>query len=80
MFSNSLLTIPKTENVGRITIGSIILSVIILTISEWINRTEGYGFKKQSGHKFVRWLVYSTITLMILELAGQGQGFIYFQF
>jgi hypothetical protein len=80
MFSNSLLTIPKIENVGKITIGSIILSVVILTIGEWVNRTAEYGFKKQSGHKFVRWLGYSIITLMILELAGQEQSFIYFQF
>jgi D-alanyl-lipoteichoic acid acyltransferase DltB (MBOAT superfamily) len=80
MFSTSLLTIPKIEDVGKITVGSIILSVIILTIGEWVNRTEEYGFKKQSRHKFVRWLVYSIITIMILELVGQGQGFIYFQF
>jgi D-alanyl-lipoteichoic acid acyltransferase DltB (MBOAT superfamily) len=80
IFSDSFLMMPKIENVGKLIIGSIILSIIILIVSEWVNRREEYGFKKQSKHKFVRWLVYSIITMMILELAGQEQGFIYFQF
>jgi D-alanyl-lipoteichoic acid acyltransferase DltB (MBOAT superfamily) len=80
IFSCSLFTVPKIESVSRIAIGSIPLSILILTICEWVNRREEYGFKKQSKHKFVRWLAYTIITMMILELAGQGQGFIYFQF
>jgi D-alanyl-lipoteichoic acid acyltransferase DltB (MBOAT superfamily) len=80
MFSNSNFTMPKIENVGKIVIGSIVLSIPILIIVEWINRKEEYGFKKQSKHKVLRWLIYIIITLMILELAGQQQDFIYFQF
>jgi D-alanyl-lipoteichoic acid acyltransferase DltB (MBOAT superfamily) len=80
IFSGSLLTIPKIENVGKMAIGSITLSIPILILGEWVNRREEYGFKIQSRHKIVRWLAYTAITMIILELAGLGQGFIYFQF
>jgi D-alanyl-lipoteichoic acid acyltransferase DltB (MBOAT superfamily) len=80
MFSDSFLAMPRIENISKINIGSIILSTIVLTISEWLNRGEEYGFKRQSKYKLIRWMVYSIITMMILELEGQEQGFIYFQF
>ncbi|MDR1472935.1 MAG: hypothetical protein LBS75_10490 [Synergistaceae bacterium] len=80
MFSDSFLRMPKIESFGELATGSIILSVIILIINEWVNRREEYGFKIQSRYKAARWLVYSVITLMTLELTGLGQGFIYFQF
>jgi uncharacterized membrane protein len=80
ILSDSFLTMPKIENVGKITIGSILLSTIILIIVEWVNRREEYGFKRQSKYKLVRWIVYGIIAMMILELVGEGQGFIYFQF
>jgi quinol-cytochrome oxidoreductase complex cytochrome b subunit len=80
IFSGSFLNVPNIENISRIGIGSIFLSIPVLIIIEWINRKEEYSSKKQSKYKTVRWLIYSIITLMILELAGQEQGFIYFQF
>jgi hypothetical protein len=80
MCSISILAMPKTEEVGRIAIGSIVLSIFILITVEWINRKEEYGFKRQSKRKVFRWLTYSIIALMIIELMGQQQGFIYFQF
>jgi hypothetical protein len=80
ILSDSFLTMPRIENVSKITIGSIPLSTIILIIVEWVNRREEYGFKRQSKYKLVRWIVYGIIVMVILELAGEGQGFIYFQF
>jgi hypothetical protein len=80
LFSASVLSIPKIANVGRFARGSIVLSILVLIAVEWINRNEEYGFRRQSKHKVLRWLVYISITMMILELSGQGQGFIYFQF
>jgi D-alanyl-lipoteichoic acid acyltransferase DltB (MBOAT superfamily) len=78
MFSNSNFAIP--DGVGRLALGSAVLSILILIIVEWINRKEEYGFRRQSKYKAVRWLVYIIITMMILELARQQQDFIYFQF
>jgi D-alanyl-lipoteichoic acid acyltransferase DltB (MBOAT superfamily) len=80
MFSISFLSMPSAESLGRRTIGVMLLSTIVLIIGEWVNRKEEYGFKRQSKHKLVRWIVYSVITMAILELSGQGQGFVYFQF
>jgi D-alanyl-lipoteichoic acid acyltransferase DltB (MBOAT superfamily) len=78
MFFDSSVSMPTSESLGRLTIG--VLSIIILIIGEWVNRKEEYGFKRQSKHKLVRWIVYSVIGMTILELSGQGQGFVYFQF
>jgi D-alanyl-lipoteichoic acid acyltransferase DltB (MBOAT superfamily) len=78
--SGSILVRPQIEHVGRITLGSIVLSILILITGEWINRKEEYGFKRQSKYKVLRWLVYIVVVMMIFELAGVQQGFIYFQF
>jgi uncharacterized membrane protein len=81
IFSGSLLTRPEIGSaVDKLAIGSMILSIPVLMIGEWINRREEYGFKIQSRRKIERWLVYTTIAMIILELAGQGEGFVYFQF
>jgi D-alanyl-lipoteichoic acid acyltransferase DltB (MBOAT superfamily) len=82
IFSNSIFTMPEIRvgDSGIIIFGSIVLSIVLLIIFEWINRKEEYGLKWQSKYKVLRWLTYIFITVLILELAGQGQGFIYFQF
>lgn len=80
MFSISFFYPPKIEGVSKMAKGSIVLAIPVLIITEWINRKEEYGFTRQSGNKALRWITYSIITLMILELAGEEQGFIYFQF
>jgi D-alanyl-lipoteichoic acid acyltransferase DltB (MBOAT superfamily) len=78
MFSDLNFVMP--ESVGRTAFGSAVLSILILIIVEWINRREEHGFKRQSKRKTVRWPIYIIIMMMILELAGRQQDFIYFQF
>jgi D-alanyl-lipoteichoic acid acyltransferase DltB (MBOAT superfamily) len=79
IFSGSFLTAPKF-GIGRKKLITLTISIIILIAGEWVNRREEYGFKIQSKHKLARWIAYSVITLMILELTGREQEFIYFQF
>jgi D-alanyl-lipoteichoic acid acyltransferase DltB (MBOAT superfamily) len=81
IFSKSTLTAPElniTES-GFVT-GSICISVLMLLFIEWINRAEEYGFKRQIKNKFLKWPAYIIIALVIIELGGTNQGFIYFQF
>lgn len=80
MFSYSFFSMPEFVGVGKITIGNIVLSIFILIIIEWINRNEEYGFRVQFKNRFLRWTCYIIVTLMIVELTGKQQGFIYFQF
>jgi D-alanyl-lipoteichoic acid acyltransferase DltB (MBOAT superfamily) len=80
IFSSSIAAKPAIGIVSKMVLGSVMLSVPILVIVEWINRGEEYGFKKQPRNLVVRWLCYSIIALMIIELSGEQQGFIYFQF
>lgn len=75
IFSSSLLSMPRTTDTKKAA-----LSIIILLAVEWINRKEEYGFKRQSRNKAMRWMAYSIITLMTLQLPGGQQGFVYFQF
>ena len=80
--STSLFSMPAA-GVGiipRMNIGSILVSVPMLITVEWINRNGEYGFKKQPRNKFARWLVYVSVALLIIELGGKQQEFIYFQF
>ncbi|GHU75109.1 hypothetical protein FACS189461_0710 [Spirochaetia bacterium] len=79
-FSLSLFKIPDFFAAGKMVIGSIAISIPILIVVEWINRNETHEFKKQPKNKILRWIGYIIITLLIIELAGLPQGFIYFQF
>ena len=80
IFSFSSFVIPDLDNLGKLTIVNIILSIPILIIIEWINRKEEYGFIKQFKYRTLRWVCYIIIILMIVELNGGQQDFIYFQF
>jgi D-alanyl-lipoteichoic acid acyltransferase DltB (MBOAT superfamily) len=80
IFSPSVFTIPELGAVSKWSIASVCAAVPILVCMEWINREAEYGFKKPARNKFVRWLSYIVISLMIIELGGGQQGFIYFQF
>ena len=80
IISPSLFTQPDLRVVNRMIMGSILLSIPVLVITEWINREEHYGFKKQPKNKVLRWAVYILIAMLIINLAGEQQEFIYFQF
>jgi hypothetical protein len=56
--------------------------VIIFFIIEWMGRDQQYAIANL-GFKFyrpVRWAIYFTIVLAIINFAGNEQQFIYFQF
>jgi D-alanyl-lipoteichoic acid acyltransferase DltB (MBOAT superfamily) len=78
--SFSLFSIPSLGIAGNLIIGTIFLSISLLIITEWINRKEEYGFKKQFKSRYLRFISYLFIAFVTLELAGEQQGFIYFQF
>jgi len=80
IMSPSIFTTPEFGIAGLTTIGSILLSVPVLVIIEWINKKEQYGFKKQPQNKILRWAFYILVILTIINFAGDQQGFIYFQF
>jgi hypothetical protein len=60
--------------------GAIFLAVPLLVLIEWVNRDEEYALKRHIKNKYLRWSFYITIGIMIIELGGGQQGFIYFQF
>jgi hypothetical protein len=80
--SKSLFSMPAmgSETISRMNMGSIFVSVPLLIMVEWINRNEEYGFRKHPRNKFARWLGYIIVALLIIELGGRQQEFIYFQF
>lgn len=80
IISFSLFSRPSVKIAGTITFGSILLAIFILLLMEWINRNEEYGFKKQFRNKWLRRICYLLITILLFVLAGEPQGFIYFQF
>ncbi|GHV81020.1 O-acyltransferase [Spirochaetia bacterium] len=80
IFSSSFFSMPELGIVSPWSIASVCAAVPVLVCMEWINREKEYGFKKQARNKCVRWLVYIIIGMMIIELGGGQQGFIYFQF
>jgi D-alanyl-lipoteichoic acid acyltransferase DltB (MBOAT superfamily) len=80
IFTFSVFSFPALGMVAKMNVGSILLSIPVLLFTEWINRTEEYGFKKSIKNKWIRWSCYIIIGLMIVELGGGQQEFIYFQF
>ena len=80
IFSPSFFSMPAFEAAGRINFGCTLLSLPTLLIIEWINRDEEYGFRKQPKNKFLRWSGYVILAILIIQLAGDQQQFIYFQF
>lgn len=57
-----------------------ILSVIVLLCIEWIQRKRTHGLEIANLHWSVRYSIYYLLILVILELGGNSQSFIYFQF
>jgi len=73
MFSVSLFSIPKQRDT--------ILLIIILIIIEWIQRKKQHGLEIDSIRlTTMRWVIYYTVILSILNFGASQQQFIYFQF
>jgi D-alanyl-lipoteichoic acid acyltransferase DltB (MBOAT superfamily) len=78
--SSSVFTLPVLGMIPIRNVGSTFIAVPILVVMEWINRNEPYGFKRYTKNLFLRWVIYIIIALMVIELNGEQQEFIYFQF
>ena len=56
--------------------------ILIMLITEWINRKENFGLSRirKLKHKTIRWFLYVMIIGLIIWYNKGGQEFIYFQF
>lgn len=57
-----------------------IIAVLILIGVEWLQRKKNYGLDLANLHWSLRYCFYYLLILIILELGGNSQSFIYFQF
>lgn len=67
-----------TSTLSAFTILFSILSIILLTITEWINRNKSHGL--DISKRKARWLIYIALCLLIYVCQGGSSAFIYFQF
>ena len=80
IFSRSLFTIPHFIGIGKSV--PIIFLIIIFFIIEWLGREQQYAIANlgTKWNKYLRWIMYYAIILVIYLYAGSEQQFIYFQF
>ena len=80
IFSRSLFTIPNFIGIGKSV--PIIFLIIIFFIIEWLGREQQYAIANlgTKWNKYLRWIMYYAIILVIYLYAGSEQQFIYFQF
>ncbi len=57
-----------------------IFAVLILIGAEWFQRKKSHGLDIANLHWSLRYFIYYILMLFILELGGNSQSFIYFQF
>jgi D-alanyl-lipoteichoic acid acyltransferase DltB (MBOAT superfamily) len=76
VFSKSLFSAPEILPI------KLILPLLILFFSEWINRNKQHGLMISDIIKssYLRWIFYTMLIFMIMVLGGKQQTFIYFQF
>ena len=56
------------------------ISILVLILVEWINRTKEHGFVLNIRYKWLRLIIYYSLIFAIVADFGQEQSFIYFQF
>jgi hypothetical protein len=56
------------------------ISILVLILVEWINRTKEHGFILNIRYKWLRLIIYYSLIFAIVANFGQEQSFIYFQF
>jgi alginate O-acetyltransferase complex protein AlgI len=80
IFSTSIFSVPYYKKGTQSLI--VIFLVILFIILEWNGREQAYAIKKAyySRKRWVRWLFYYVIIIIIFLFAGSNQQFIYFQF
>ncbi len=79
IFSKSLFT--KSVLFSDIKSIKVMGLIIILIIVEWMGRTHKYALGNIAYfHKYLRWLIYLFILILLFVFQGSKQEFIYFQF
>jgi D-alanyl-lipoteichoic acid acyltransferase DltB (MBOAT superfamily) len=76
--NGSLLSVPWLIN--RHYYIPVLCSIIILVITEWIQRDCKHGLSIESYNVVIRWLLYGLIVLLIVFEGGMPGPFVYFQF
>ena len=73
LFSPSLLSLP-TPSIA-------LVFIAIVVIVEWLQRSHEHGLDLTDvRHRWLRWIIYYAIILLILLFSAQQETFIYFQF
>lgn len=79
IFTPSLFTIPWLIN--RIFYIPLAVSILIMGITEWLQRTKPHGLEISNVHSItIRLAIYYVLIFLIVINSGQEQSFIYFQF
>ena len=84
IFSKSLILSPMND-LWRVNTGFLILyltlSVMLLLTVEWFNRKSSHGLNLEFlQNKYLRWLIYYILIVIIFFMNTTKQEFIYFQF
>lgn len=74
--SSSLFTVPMMV-VG---LKKTVFVIGVLLLVEWLNRSKGHGLSIENLPSWIRIVSCYVLILMVLELGGNSQSFIYFQF
>ena len=81
IFSTSIFRLVYIENLINLwNLVPAILSIILLLLIEWKNRTKDFGLDFSLKSNFFRWAFYIVLILIIIEMGGAKQDFIYYQF
>ena len=81
IFSVSIFRFVFIENLINLwNLVPAILSIILLLLIEWKNRTKDFGLDFSLKSNFLRWAFYIVLILIIIEMGGAKQDFIYYQF
>lgn len=80
IFSPSLFSKPHFH-AGSLVPDTLML-IVFFVIIEWLGRNKQYAIAEleQRWSKWVRWVIYYSIIVLIFLFSGQQQDFIYFQF
>jgi len=77
ILSKSLFTLPHYV-VGM---SKTVLFIGLLLLVEWFQRDKKHALELNvTGNKYLKWTIYYSIVLIILEFGAYSQSFIYFQF
>ncbi len=76
LFDRSLFTLPMM----MVGVKRTVFAIVVLVLLEWINRSKEHGLSIGNLPLAFRMVTCYSLILMILELAGHSQSFIYFQF